>query len=1150
MPDIQLHLYTLTQVFEDGAALAESLGFHEVACYGQSRRANAQVRSQVEQLIEQIPSGDLHHRNLPVVPEVSDIKVEIPASPDNGWGTPIELLFPFAHWRHDDSSFVAYVPSLLLYVVANHEMELRGLVREEIRFALSRFEPTLNLRQLVELQRCEKLDIRDDLVELQIDTPREAAIRVKELAESTKSALEETGEDLGKQRLGHAYEVDETVARLAEALSGSQAQSVLLVGPSGVGKTAIFHELVRRRNDFEFPGVQFWSTSGSRLVAGMSGFGMWQQRCERLLKEVAEKPTILHVGALIELTNVGQSTCSQQSIGGFLSPYLMRRQMIVVAECTAEQIALLERQAPQLLNAFCQLPVEEPSTDMGRSILLSCALEMPHRVSGANAGPPSADSPIEAEALETLDRLHRRYATYSAYPGRPLRFLRDLLHDRPRGEPVSGADVTRRFSQETGLPRFLLEDEVRMDLDETRQWFARRLIGQDSVIDLVIDMLAIVKAGLTRIGRPIASLLFIGPTGVGKTEMAKLLAEFLYQSRDRMIRIDMSEYADSLAIERLVGGFGGEGLLTSQLREQPFSVILLDEFEKAHPAFFDLLLQVLGEGRLTDATGRVANFCNSVVIMTSNLGVDSFRPQAMGFAEGGVDAEEHFTRHVRELLRPELFNRIDRIAPFAPLSKAAIEQIALRELDRIRDRDGIKFRGVTLDVSEPLISQLAQAGYDPRYGARPLQHEIERRLLAVVADKLNGYSGDTAVHVTAELSGQRVDGDSLSETDIRVSERLGYVHVKATAKLDGVGRKLQAWRGDSQGEDSEPSIQESGRITDLRRQSQRLESCTSVLEMRNEIYRLEQSERRRQKKKRRRDDDQKWTAEHARLAKLSRADQLIVQLREAVNGLEEEALLTLYGDEEGDWERMAKERSVNEETLKDALLTMFLMNTAQQNSITVAVFGGSSRPGGRRRVLQLAKSYHRCLVKQLSSCQFFHLKPYRPELDLDVNKGVLPAKAPKVLPTFHLEHRLVEGETDKVKSVDAYRVDPAKFWGEFPNDAIGLALQMQGQTVYPLLAAEEGAHEFRTANRRESCIVETTSEPIHKYEPPYRIERVFGVESQFLRRRYIWNDQLDLWETEDTTFPKESGHRDKTIDAAVAYWLHACFEHALQAILE
>ncbi len=247
-----------------------------------------------------------------------------------------------------------------------------------------------------------------------------------------------------------------------------------------------------------------------------------------------------------------------------------------------------------------------------------------------------------------IDRLHRRYATYSAYPGRPLRFLRNLMGDAGAAAPVGMSEVAAAFARETGLPDFLIRPEAVLDLDAVREWFRERLIGQDHAIELVLDVLAAVKAELARPGRPLASLLLIGPTGVGKTEMAKCLAELLYGGRQRMIRLDMSEYADPWAVQRLFGGGGregGAGVLTSQVREQPFSVLLLDELEKAHHSVLDLLLQVLGEGRLTDGMGQVADFTNSVILMTSNLGAESFGRPAAGFhaprPRGPSDASLH-----------------------------------------------------------------------------------------------------------------------------------------------------------------------------------------------------------------------------------------------------------------------------------------------------------------------------------------------------------------------------------------------------------------------------------------------------------------------------------------------------------------------------
>jgi ATP-dependent Clp protease ATP-binding subunit ClpA len=339
-------------------------------------------------------------------------------------------------------------------------------------------------------------------------------------------------------------------------------------------------------------------------------------------------------------------------------------------------------------------------------------------------------------------------------------------------------------------------------------------------VNLITDLLASVKAGLMRPNRPIASLLFIGPTGVGKTEMAKAVAEFLFGSKDRLTRFDMSEFADPVAVRRLIGGaFGSEGLLTAKVREQPFSVLLLDEVEKADGSFFDLLLQALGEARLTDAGGRLADFRNTVVILTSNLGAESYRRGSAGFvgsSVGRAESQEHFAKAVEQFLRPEMFNRLDRIVPFAPLGTEVIRRIADREWQKVLHRDGVRFRELALTADSALLDHLAAVGFDPRYGARPLKRAMERELLAPLARQMNRHAGDTPLSV-----------------EVGVAHGAPSVNVKP---LQGVRSKSAREPGSAAGKFA------SGAQV-LRRWHQLLSASSVVRELTNDVYQLAEREK-------------------------------------------------------------------------------------------------------------------------------------------------------------------------------------------------------------------------------------------------------------------------------------------------------------------
>ncbi len=738
---LEVPLLLLTSTLENGLSLTEALFFPDISRWGSSRRPSS--RALADSLCLRVRTMDALELARRLPPERSQLtrwEVELKAPRDvPGWSSPLRVTFHAIKYPVADL-WAAYVPALGSSFFAPSEAELDERAQEELSTEILR--KRLNrLEALAFLQRTRTVVSSSLPLQAKVPTLKQRHARQRE---KPRPILRQVATDLTQEKLLPVYERTRAVELLATSLTGRNPRSVLLVGPSGIGKSAVFRELVRRRFDFQLGSTPFWETSGSRLMAGQSAFGAWQERCQRVIREAGKTRAIVHLGNLMELFQVGRHESSPFGMAGLFRLALVRGEMLAVTECTLEQLTLLERDQPQLVEAFVRLELEAPTREESLSVLMQSSVDLGFR------GP--------LDTLETIEALHRRYAAYSAFPGRPLRFLAALIKEDRQADPARAAAA---FSRDTGLPAWLVDDSVPFSPGEARQWFSSRVLGQPEAIEQVVDRLAALKAGLTRPARPIASFLMIGPTGVGKTETARALAEYLFSDRNRMVRFDMSEFSDPGAVERLVGE---EGLLTARVREHPFSVVLFDELEKAHPDFFDLLLQVLGEARLTDAAGRLADFSNSVVLMTSNLGAQEFQKGSLGLRERSSSAQESFTAAVRAALRPELFNRLDRVLAYAPLDQETLLAIARRELDQVATRDGLLRRPVGLELSSESAATLARIGYDPRYGARPLKRALERTLMAPLAEELNRVSPEVALEISvdSELRLQTRIGASLT----------------------------------------------------------------------------------------------------------------------------------------------------------------------------------------------------------------------------------------------------------------------------------------------------------------------------------------------------------------------------------------------------
>jgi ATP-dependent Clp protease ATP-binding subunit ClpA len=1117
MAEFVFPVWILFQILENRLALAEALGFPEITRLGAGRwRLSKQVHRNVRRLIETAPLPSLHRRHLASEPRLTTVKITLEPPPGSLlWRTPLPLVFHVLRWSHGSDAELAFVPALGIEVVATRAAELEERLPGEIRAALAR-GPALTLPSLIALQRAAQVRVEALHVGAQVRSAKARAVAAERQREQQPSVLKQVATDLTLGDPEPTFGLEPVVAQLAELFTAPNARSVLLVGPSGVGKTAAVRELVRQRAAHNLGATPFWATSGARLVAGMSGYGMWQERCQQVVREASRRRAIVHVGNLVELMEVGKSEHNALGIATFLRPYLARGSLLAIAECTPEQLPVIEREDPHLLGVFQQLTVPEPDVVLGRAIVNHFA----NRAVRASAEPRP---PLPAESLDTLDRLHRRYATYSAYPGRPLRFLHNLLHDHAASAAVTPADVLAAFTRETGLPRVLLDPAAPLDLEQTRRWFEERVVGQAEAVELIVDLLATTKAGLTRPRKPIASLVFIGPTGVGKTEMAKTLAEFLFGSRQRLTRFDMSEFGDPVSVQRLVGGvFGSEGLLTATVREQPFSVLLLDEFEKAHPLFLDLLLQVLGEGRLTDAAGRLADFCNTVVILTSNLGAESYQQGAFGFAGEGADpagretarreaARDHFLRAVQAHVRPELFNRIDRLVPFAPLEAATIHRIAERYLGRLEGRDGIRYRGVTLRLGDGVAAHLARNGYDARYGARPLLRAVERELLAPLADGMNRYSAELALDV----------GVSLAETALRVAVK---------PRTDAAGRPLAAASA------AAPLVEAARQCVKLRRQVQQLERSPCVRELNNELFQLRKDQKRFEKAQQRHaaklagassearrqrllaNAPHMSPADQQRLARMARLGEMAGRLRDLATGscgLEDEALQALYAGFGADVFAPGDLTAVVEplrQNWHDLLLTFYCRGFPHPDRLTLALFSEE-----RDWLFELAAAYvgvarhTQTHVELLAYCPPMTDRRAREpaaRADTAALASDLPDESEVSAEQFWRQDTLFAAAAGRQperevltrlwpKDIDAFLDQP-------PGRVLGLALNLRGRAAAPRFAAEQGLHLLRSPKQAQpgKCLVEISEAELTAYLPPAGIARRGTIGTQNRRRSY------------------------------------------------
>ncbi len=551
---------------------------------------------------------------------------------------------------------------------------------------------------------------------------------------------------------------EELVQRLSDLLKDTRNRPILLVGNALVGKTTLVHETVFR----ELQAVQrqlpqektaarhIWQITPQRIVTGMSFVGQWEDRWLAILRHMRKKHYVMFLDDLLGLYQAGITSQSNLCAADVLKPFVDRGEVRVVAEMTPEQLRVLRERDRGFADLFHILPVDEPDEQRTLKIQISVMRLLETRF-GVR---------FDLEVLSTVLDLVRRYQPEVSFPGKAAVWLHQLAV-KYQGQDVTRDDVIREFHLQSGLKLAFVDNRQQLRREEVIEGLQRRIVGQQEAVEAMADVVSIAKARLNDPGRPLGSLFFLGPTGVGKTECCKALAAYLFSDDTRLVRFDMNEFVSPDSPARFVGTFAQpEGLLTAAVRHQPFCVLLFDEIEKAHPDVFDLLLQILGEARLTQAQGRTVSFANTVIILTSNLGTRE-AARELGFGPSDdASAANTYQRAVQEFFRPEFFNRLDRIVPFRRLDRDEMQRIAHVMVDQATGRQGLLRRKCIVDISAAALESIVRRGYDPVLGARAMRRAVEQELVSPLARQLAGVLPETPTVLEVSCLGTDVVGTS------------------------------------------------------------------------------------------------------------------------------------------------------------------------------------------------------------------------------------------------------------------------------------------------------------------------------------------------------------------------------------------------------
>ena len=615
------------------------------------------------------------------------------------------------------------------------------------------------------------------------------------------------------------------IERVIQVLARRTKNNPSLIGEPGVGKTAIVEGLAQRIIAGQTPepllGKRVMQLDVGSLVAGTMYRGQFEERLKRVIEEVKSSDTILFIDEVHMLVGAG-SAGSSVDAANILKPALARGEFQCIGATTLNEYRKHIESDAALERRFQPVYVDEPTPEMATEILqgVKGAYEAHHKLKISDEAVKAAvqfssryvpDRFLPDKAIDLIDESASRVRMYKSPQSinlqKAFRELREVqkereelyaqsrydeateLRERERelqeqienlrsnfdheqeGATVTADDIAEVVAMWTGIPVKRIASTESERLVHLEDELHKRIIGQDDAIQAVAKAVRRARVGLKDPKRPMGSFIFLGPTGVGKTELTKALAEQLFGSEDALLVLDMSEFMERHTVARLVGappgyvGYEDAGQLTEAVRRRPYTIVVFDEIEKAHPEVFNMLLQIMEEGRLSDARGRKVDFRNTCIIMTSNVGAELIKREAkLGFSikkEDEQAAEAQFAEvkekligQLKRLFRPEFLNRVDAQIVFHPLTKGQIEQIVTLELNKVEKR--LSEHNILLDVTDEAKSHLSKKGYDPDYGARPLRRVIQNEVEDVLSDGLlSGQIQDnTRVRIDLDAEGK------------------------------------------------------------------------------------------------------------------------------------------------------------------------------------------------------------------------------------------------------------------------------------------------------------------------------------------------------------------------------------------------------------